>query len=99
MAVVVCGPTTYPLPGSTMGPGVTVSVVGKGDPTPQDKYTIGWQTARPLPQESERARQVPLADPMPVRAGLASDRSRRPGKVLLLLGEDIRPVENLLPCG
>ena len=36
---------------------------------------------------------------MPIRAGLGSGRSRRPGKVLFLLGEDIRPLENLYRVG
>ena len=86
---------------------ITVSVVGKRaplpmgkrGPTPQDKCTGGRQTARPLPHEFERARLVPPADPTPVRDGLGSGRSERPGKVPCHLGEDIRPVEKLYRAG
>ena len=99
MAADVCGPTADPPLGSTMGPGATVSVVGMGGPTPQDKCLGARQTAHLLPQESKRARQVPLEDPTPVLTLLGSGRSRRPGEVLFLLGEDIRPVENLYRVG
>ena len=78
---------------------ITVSVVGKRGPTPQDKCTGGRQTARPLPHEFERARPVPPADPTPVRAGLGSGRSERPGKVPCHLGKDICPVEKLYRAG
>ena len=38
----------------------------------------------------------PSGGPMPVRAGLGSGCSQRPGKVLFLLDEDTRPVERFV---
>ena len=77
-----------------------VSVVGKRGPLPGISAREDGKPPVRSPRESERARWVPLVDPTLIRAKLGSGRSRRPGKVLFLLGEDIRPVENkFLPCG
>jgi len=47
----------------------------------------------------EWARRAPTADPTPVRTGLGSGRSWRPGNVLFLRHEDTHPVENLYQVG
>ena len=48
MAANVYGPTNDPFPGSVMGLGATISVVGSGSPTSQEKYAEGRRNARPL---------------------------------------------------
>ena len=47
------------------------------------------------PAECRWARQAPLADTTPIRAGLGSGRSPRPEEVLFLLNEDTRLVEKI----